>query len=100
MNSSPRIHSAAPTLLAAAALVTVPLSLAGAPLVAQSAWLGVAAPQPLSNPPQFSALEGGHFSAPAAAVPAGEERNVAEARRAPCPGRVSPNGMASFWPAS
>jgi hypothetical protein len=45
------------------------------PASAQStAWLGVAPPPGLSNPPQHAVLEAGGFAASHATVPAGEER--------------------------
>jgi hypothetical protein len=43
---------------------------------AQTAWLGVAPPPPLTLPPQLGVLEDGRFAAPAAAVPQGEAGDV------------------------
>ena len=60
-------------------LIAAGLSLSGpGPTSAQSAagteaWFGVPQPTGLDVPPQFSVLERGDFTAPAAPVPPGEE---------------------------
>ena len=63
-------------LVTGAVAIAVALVAPPGALAQSHAWLGVTPPSGLALPPQLAVLDGGRFTAPPSAVPAGEERHT------------------------